>query len=526
MKFVGGFFLVALLATIPGTVHGQHGLVRVGEEIVVRFPPRSASSSQVAAAIAPGATGSLTVVSLSPPSAAAQATSSDAPHNPARSLTPATPAITARCREIQAQEPLAVCEPNWVYFASATPNDPNAAAEYSIGTLGLTSAWDRTSGSADVKVAVIDTGVDYTHPDLIENIARNTAEIPANGIDDDRNGYIDDYLGFNLVDRNGDPFDFNEHGTHVAGTIGAVGNNGVGIVGMNWRVGIVPVRVLDESGAGSIADIVAGIEYAVARGSRIINLSLGGADYSTIFEQAIDAAKDADVLTVVASGNESSVNDFFETFPANFKGSNIISVAAVDEGNALAYFSNIGPETVDLAAPGVGILSTVPGGGYDSFDGTSMATPHVSGVAALLLSLNPRFSYLDLRKLLLETVTTTNELSGLVVTGGVLNAERAVNAALGRSATRLSLRFGVKLSRSGSSLVVFVRDRDGGRAGVRATVRCGAGRRITVKTKRSGKAAIKLSKLTSSRRMTACRATTANARTTARSNILTVKQRS
>jgi len=536
MKFVGGFLLAVFVTAMPLVAQGESGLVRLGEEIVVRLPPRSSMSSSSAAALSPGVRpsgdlGPLAVLSLEPSlpptlasvsSSSSLSTATAAP--PRGALTPATPAISARCREIRAQEPLAVCEPNWVYFASITPNDPNASSEYSIPNLGLASAWNRTTGSAEVKVAVVDTGVDYTHPDLIENIARNTAEIPANGVDDDRNGYIDDYLGFNTVERNGDPFDFNEHGTHVAGTIGAVGDNGVGVVGMNWRVGIVPVRVLDESGAGTIADIVAGIEYAIARRVRIMNLSLGGADYSTIFEQALDSAKDANILAVVASGNESSINDFFESFPANFKGSNIISVAAVDSADELAYFSNIGPETVDLAAPGVGVVSTIPGGGYDAFDGTSMAAPHVAGIGALLLSLNPRFTYLDLRSLLLGTVTRTSELSGLIATGGIVNAAAAMNAALSRAATPLSLGFGVKLSRSSSSVVVYVRDRDGGRAGVRTTVRCGSNRSVTVITKRSGKATIKLSKLTTSQRTVSCRATTSNTRSKARSNILKVKR--
>lgn len=524
MGFVRVFFLAMFIAAMPLVAHGESGLVRIGEEIVVRFPPRSSSRLANAAAISPGTLGPLAVLTIDS-SLAGAALSSPAFHPiPRGALTPATPAITARCREIQAQEPLAVCEPNWVYFATVIPKDPRIRHQYSISSLGLPNAWNLTTGSANVKVAVIDTGIDYSHPDLIENISRNTADLPANGIDDDTNGYVDDYLGFNFVERNGDPFDFNEHGTHVAGTIGAVGDNGIGIVGVNWRVGLVPVRVLDESGAGTLAEIVAGIEYAIARRVQIINLSLGGAEYSTIFEQAIDAAKDNGILAVVASGNESSINDLFETFPANFKGSNIISVAAVDSADALAFFSNIGPKTVDLAAPGIGVLSTIPGGRYARFDGTSMAAPHVAGVAALLLALNPQFSYLDLRALLLDTVTRTAELSGLIQTGGILNASKAVEAAVRRIPTCLSLGLRLRLARRGAMLVVAVYDRDGGRAGVRITTRCGTGRRVIVTTKRSGKATVKLSKLTS-RRSTVCRATTSNLSGGTKSDTITIRGR-
>jgi subtilisin family serine protease len=526
MRVVFGSLVVALGVTIPGVLSAQGGLVRMGEEVVVRFPPRSAAIYG-AAQISPP-TSTLKVLSLtdsiSPVLASSPVIASGAPPPRTRgAVTPATPAITARCREITTVIPDAICEPNWVYFAAINPNDPELAGEYAVPNIGMTSAWDRTTGSTAVKVAVIDTGVDYTHPDLIENIARNTAEIPANGIDDDRNGYIDDFLGYNAVEGDGDPLDLNEHGTHVAGTIGAVGNNGIGVAGMNWRVGLVPIRVLDESGAGTIADIVRGIEYAIARRVRIMNLSLGGADYSTVFEQAINAAKDANILTVVASGNEGSINDFFESFPANFKSSSIVSVAAVDSDNALAYFSNIGPETVDLAAPGVSILSTIPGGGYDRFDGTSMAAPHVAGVAALLLAINPRFNYLDLRRILLNSVHRTAELDGLIVTGGIVNGAAAVETALRTAPTRFTLGFGVKLSRSGSSLVADVRDRDGGRAGIRVSFQCGAGKKVIAATRRSGKAAVKLSKLTALKRPTTCRARTLNARIGARSKSLKVR---
>ena len=535
MKFVCGGVLSILGLALPLSATAQSGLVRVGEEIVVRFPPRSLSplissspplrSTSASLSQTASPRGSLEVLSIAPPQSAASLASVPHPKGRSFAVTPATPAITLRCREIKAMTPDAICEPNWVVFTSALPNDPDRASQYALANLDMADAWDHTTGSADVKVAVIDTGVDYTHPDLLGNIARNTAEIPANGIDDDRNGFTDDFLGFNAIDGDGDPFDLNEHGTHVAGTIGAVGNNGAGVVGMNWRVGLVPVRVLDAAGSGTIADIVSGIEYAITRGVQIINLSLGGADYSAVFEQAIDATKDANILTVVAAGNEGSVNDFYESFPANFKSSNVVSVAAVDNANALAFFSNIGPATVDLGAPGVEILSTVPGGGYDRFDGTSMAAPHVAGVAALLLAINPRFSYLDLRNLLLETVTPTGELEGLVVTGGILNGGAAVEAALRRTPTRLSLGLTVQLSRLSSHLVAQVRDRDGGRAGIRVSFQCSKGGAFTATTKRSGKATVKISNLTTSQRPTTCRAKTLNVRTAARSRLLKISAR-
>jgi subtilisin family serine protease len=190
------------------------------------------------------------------------------------------------------------------------------------------NAWEVTTGSSDVIVAVVDTGVYYNHSDLTGNIALNNGEVPHNGIDDDGNGYIDDYFGYDFYSLDGDPVDENGHGTHCAGIIGARGENGTGVVGINWTVGILPVRALGPRGGGSDADVAAGIQYAVDRGASIISLSLGGPSSSTVLDNSIQYARDAGVLVVAAAGNDSDDTDIYPTYPANTPLENIVAVAA------------------------------------------------------------------------------------------------------------------------------------------------------------------------------------------------------
>jgi subtilisin family serine protease len=290
------------------------------------------------------------------------------------------------------------------------------------------NAWEVTTGSPNVIVAIVDTGVYYNHTDLIDNIVVNRNEIPHNGIDDDANGYIDDYFGYDFFARDGDPVDEHQqgHGTHCAGVLGASGDNGSGVVGINWRVGILAVRVLGADGGGSDANVAAGIQFAVHRGASIISLSLGGSSSSAVLENAIQYARDAGVLVVAASGNETENNDIFPSYPANSSLENVVAVAATDSTDRLASFSNYGANSVHVAAPGSRILSTHFADQLVTMSGTSMATPYVAGVAALMKAANPALGYRDLKWALIASSDPLTALRGKVVANGRVNAYRAV----------------------------------------------------------------------------------------------------
>lgn len=267
-------------------------------------------------------------------------------------------------------------EPNYIYHAAAVvPDDPaftnywglnntgqavNATAGTNGVDIGAVAAWNNLTDCSPIVVAVIDSGVDYNHPDLSSVIWNNTDEIDGNGIDDDGNGFVDDVRGWDFVQNDNEPMDFNEHGTHVAGTIGAAGNNGVGGVGVCWKSTIMPIRVLDSVGSGTAGNIALAVDYAVANGARIINMSFSGIGFSTPLLNAIAAANSAGVLVIAAAGNDGTDNGTTPNYPASYNQSNIISVAATDQNDALATTSNYGVTSVDMAAPGVNIYSTVP----------------------------------------------------------------------------------------------------------------------------------------------------------------------
>jgi subtilisin family serine protease len=329
---------------------------------------------------------------------------------------------------------LAYIEPNYLLHADRTPGDPMFSQLWGMqntgqtgGTAGAdiraTSAWDVTTGASPVLVSVIDTGMDYTHQDLAANVWTNPGEIPGNNIDDDGNGFIDDVHGWDFVNHDSDPMDDNGHGTHVSGTIGAVGDNGIGVTGVCWHaVQIMPLKFLDGSGSGSTGDAVLAIQYATMMHARILSNSWGGGSFSQTLQQAIQDASDAGILFVAAAGNDAVNNDFTPHYPANYDVPLVISVASTDANDSLSTFSCWGPTTVDLGAPGSGILSTLPGNSYGVYSGTSMATPHVSGALALMLSLHPAMTGPSAKVMLLNSVHPISALMGRTVTGGRLDA--------------------------------------------------------------------------------------------------------
>ncbi|MDS0528039.1 S8 family serine peptidase [Clostridium sp. SHJSY1] len=288
--------------------------------------------------------------------------------------------------------------------------------------IGAEKAWDITKGSSNVVVAVIDTGVDYTHPDLSNNIWKNTKEIPNNYIDDDQNGYIDDVNGWDFYNSDNSPMDDNGHGTHVSGTIAASGN-GAGVIGVAPNVKIMPLKFLNSVGKGYLADVLNAINYANKMGAKISNNSWGG----TVYSQALyDAVSNYGGLFIAAAGNLGTDNDSAGTYPASFNLPNIISVASVDNRGSLSSFSNYGASSVDVAAPGEDIYSTEPYNTYGYESGTSMATPHVSGIAALLLSVNPSNTTANIKDSITKSVVKLSNLNGKVATGGMVNAYEAI----------------------------------------------------------------------------------------------------
>lgn len=329
-------------------------------------------------------------------------------------------------------------EPNYIVSISSTfPNDPNFSKLWGLDNSGQTGgtadadidaaeAWDVQTGSDGVVIAVIDTGVDYNHPDLAVNIWNNSGEIAANGIDDDGNGFVDDVRGWDFANNDNNPFDDNNHGTHVAGTIGAVGNNGTGIAGVNWRVKIMPIKFLSGGGSGTTANAIKAINYATRMGAHITNNSWGGGGYSQGLRDAISAANGAGILFVAAAGNNESDNDSYPNYPSGYDLPNVIAVAATDHNDQLAYFSNYGAASVDLGAPGVNIYSTIPNNRYASYSGTSMAAPHVAGAAGIIKAQHPELLSSGIKSRLLGGVDILSSLAGKVLSGGRLNIKNSI----------------------------------------------------------------------------------------------------
>ncbi|NPA06412.1 MAG: S8 family serine peptidase [Chloroflexi bacterium] len=318
-------------------------------------------------------------------------------------------------------------EPDYRVSIEATPNDPDYSSLWGLQQIDAEAAWDLSTGSSDVYVVVIDTGIDYTHPDLAANMAQLESNC-ADGIDNDGNGHIDDCFGYDAVNDDSDPMDGNGHGTHVAGTIGAVGNNSVGVVGVNWTVKLIACKFLSDDGWGWTGDAVECLDYVhglADNGVAIIatNNSWGGGGYSQALYDAIYGSLTRGILFIAAAGNESTNIDERASYPAAYDLPNVISVAATDAGDYLTSFSNWGKRNVDLGAPGLNILSTLPGNNYGSYSGTSMAAPHVTGVAALTKAYIPTASAEQIRnRILLGVDTPVGDLADRVMTGGRLNA--------------------------------------------------------------------------------------------------------
>lgn len=330
-------------------------------------------------------------------------------------------------------------QPNYYYHLLNTPSDVRFSELYGLQKISAPAAWDLNTGSSETVVANIDTGILYTHEDLAANMWHNPGEIPNNGIDDDGDGFVDDYYGYDFFYNDSNPIDdAGGHGTHTSGTIGAVGNNSLGVVGVNWNVKLMAIKIYSPKGTDSTSAMLINaynyIRMMKNRGVnvRVTNNSYGdcgeACGYDQATKDAIDALADAGVLQVFAAGNNGRNIETTPFYPASYTTPGILTVAASDQNDNRAGFSNYGTTSVDLAAPGVGILSTynASNNAYVAFSGTSMATPHVTGAAALLSSYRPDLSVASLKATLMNTVDLLPQWSNLVKTGGRLNVARAL----------------------------------------------------------------------------------------------------
>ena len=322
-------------------------------------------------------------------------------------------------------------------FSPVETDDPRANQQWALEKVDAGAAWEYTTGTSSVVVAVIDTGIDWKHEDLKKNIWSNSEEVPGNGIDDDGNGYVDDVRGWDFFANDNDPMDETSsrnpgHGTHCAGIVSAKGNNGIGISGMAQDLTLMPIRFLGADGSGDLMQAAKAIDYATQNGAHVISASWGAAvgreQVGPILE-AIERARDKGVVFVVAAANDGKSNDFTEVYPANAGFSNVISVAASGSEDEKPSWSNFGRASVDIAAPGLNILSTLPGNKYGELSGTSMATPLVSGLVGLILShalaLEKEIAPSEVKALLEATSTPTQietASGGRVLASSVLKA--------------------------------------------------------------------------------------------------------
>lgn len=329
-----------------------------------------------------------------------------------------------------------VVQPNYYYQLQVNPNDAMFGSLWGMTRISAPAAWDLTTGSSTVVVANIDTGSRYTHQDLAANMWTNPGEINGNSLDDDGNGFIDDVYGYDFRFNDGNPLDEHGHGTHTSGTIGAVGNNLLGVAGVNWNVRIMTIKIYSASGTDTTsAMLISAYNYVRLMKERGVNIrvtnnSYGGCNEACGYDQAtkdaLDAMGSAGILNVFAAGNNGTDNDTSPFYPASYTSPSVLSVGGTDQNDNRIY--NFGANSVDLAAPATGILSTTWGSdsSYGNSSGTSMATPHVAGAAALLSALNPNLSVASLKATLMNSVDVVAALNGMNKTGGRLNVDRAL----------------------------------------------------------------------------------------------------
>jgi len=328
---------------------------------------------------------------------------------------------------------ISYAEPNYILSADLLPDDPALAQQWALINNGQTGgtpdadidadgAWEISTGSPDILIGVVDSGIDETHPDLTAAVWTNPGEIPGNGLDDDANGYVDDVHGYDFLEGDNTPQDENGHGSHVSGIIGAVSDNGLGIAGVAWRVKLLPLKFLNENNSGPTTAAITAIEYAIDSGVDLINASWGSTSFSQALADVIATAGLEGILFIASAGNSSSDNDLYPHYPSSYELDNIISVASTDHNDKLSSFSNWGVRTVDLAAPGTAIYSTLPDTGYGAMSGTSMAAPFVSGALVLARAVFPQMTASELKTQLLTGVDLKADLVGLIASAGRLNA--------------------------------------------------------------------------------------------------------
>lgn len=355
-------------------------------------------------------------------------------------------------KRLNAERSVAYAEPNYRVEATRSPNDPLYESQWALHNTGqsggssgddinMEAVWNILTGSHSIVVAVIDTGIDYTHPDLAANMWTNPGEIPDNNTDDDHNGFVDDYYGYNFDGYTSDPMDDHFHGTHVAGTIGALGDNGIGVAGISWTAKLMAVKFLNSGGSGYLSDAISAIEYAVDNGATVLNNSWGFMSGQAIpsnpalepvqsLRDAIAYADTHGAIFVAAAGNSGVDSDVYANYPSSYSVANILSVASTDRNDDRSSFSNWGLISVDLGAPGSSILSTYPtwyvDPPYATISGTSMATPHVAGAAAIIWADNPSLSHRQVIDRIKQGVTPLSSLAGITVTGGRLNVWQSI----------------------------------------------------------------------------------------------------
>jgi len=330
------------------------------------------------------------------------------------------------CADLKStMEHIALCEPNFIYRTSNLPNDPLFSSMYGLHKISAPDAWSITTGSKSVVVAVLDTGIDYQHPDLADNMWINLNYDPNNQHLHD--GFSETLHGASFVANVDDMMDDNGHGTHVAGVIGAVGNNNLGLVGVNWNVSLMGLKFLNKKGGGSLFDAVQAIDYAVERGAHVINASWGGPGHSTILRNTIKQAGESGVIFIAAAGNSGQDITNAPFYPASYNLDNVIAVAASNASDKIAPYSGFSKSKVHLAAPGSNIKSTLPGATYGTLSGTSMAAPFVAGAAALLYGTFPDENIADIKNRLLSG-DHLDSMSSLVSSGSRLNVYRALLA--------------------------------------------------------------------------------------------------